>query len=108
MEVTAIKCMKFNKAKSKVLKLGLGLCNSAEKDTRALVKQKLNMSQQCTLAAINYCNTGLYQQESAKGSREAISVLNAREATSGTHCSVFNTPVHERDGYAGERPVEGH
>lgn len=82
-------------------------CNSAEKDTRALVKQKLNMSQQCTLAEINYCNTGLYQQELANGSREAISLLSAREATSGTHCSVLNMLVHERDGYAGERPVEG-
>lgn len=57
-------------------------CNPAEKDTRALVKQKLNTSQQCTLAAINYCNTGLYLQESAKGSREPIGLLSAHEATS--------------------------
>ncbi|KAK4826528.1 hypothetical protein QYF61_010025 [Mycteria americana] len=37
-------------------------CDSAEKDTRVLVKQKSNMSQQCTLAAINYCNTGLSRE----------------------------------------------
>lgn len=57
-------------------------CNPAEKDMRALEKQKLNTSQQCTLAAINYCNTGLYVQESASGSREAISLLSAHEGTS--------------------------
>lgn len=52
--------MKINKAKSQVLKLELGLNVILEQRTRVLVKQKLNVSQQRTLAAKNHDNIGLY------------------------------------------------
>ncbi|GAB0207754.1 mitochondrial enolase superfamily member 1 [Grus japonensis] len=117
--------MKFNKARCKVLHMGRGNpkhdyglgeewteSSPEEKDLGVLIDEKLNMSQQCALAAQKANRVlGCIKRSVTSRSREVILPLYSalvRPPTWSTASSSLGAPVQERHGAVGESPEEGH
>ncbi|GAB0206680.1 mitochondrial enolase superfamily member 1 [Grus japonensis] len=117
--------MKFNKAKCKVLHVGrrspkhdyrLGgewiESSPEEKDLGVLIDEKLNMSQQCVLAAqkANRVLGCIKNRRVTSRSREVILPLySALERPHLEHCIQLWGPQYRRDnGAVGVSPEEGH
>ncbi|GAB0203084.1 cAMP-dependent protein kinase inhibitor alpha [Grus japonensis] len=114
-----VKCMKFNKAKCKVLhvaqgnpkhnyRLGREQIESSpeEKDLGVLIDEKLNMSQQCMLAAQKANHIlGCIKRSVTSRSREVI--LHLYSTLVRPHLE-YRAPVQERHGGVGESPEEGY
>ncbi|GAB0208204.1 hypothetical protein GRJ2_003286100 [Grus japonensis] len=116
--------MKFNKAKCKVLYVGqrnpkhnyrLGRewieSSPEEKDLGVLIDEKLNMSQQCALAAQKANRVlGCIKRSMANRSREVILPLySALVRPHLEYCVQLWGPQYRRDnGAVGESPEEGH
>ncbi|GAB0197195.1 hypothetical protein GRJ2_002184800 [Grus japonensis] len=114
--------MKFNKAKCKVLHMGQGNPKhnyrlggewiesiSEEKDLWVLGDEKLNMSQQCALAAqkAKPCS-GLHQKQhdqQVKGGDPAP-LLHSGETPPGVVNPALGSPIKERHGPLGATPEE--
>ncbi|GAB0204123.1 cAMP-dependent protein kinase inhibitor alpha [Grus japonensis] len=121
---THANCMKFNKAKCKVLHVGrrnpkhnyrLGrewIDNSPEeKDLGVLIDGKLNTSRQCVLAAQKANHVlGCIKRGVTSRSREVILPLySALMRPHLQYCvQLWGGPVQERHGAVGESPEEGH
>jgi len=107
-----VNCMKFNKAKCKVLHLGWGNpkhkyrlvgewleSSPEEKDLGALGDEKLNMSQQCSLVAQKAnCLLGCIKRSVASRSRDVILPLcSALVRPHLEYCILLWSPQHNKD-----------
>ncbi|PKU39959.1 rna-directed dna polymerase from mobile element jockey- hypothetical protein [Limosa lapponica baueri] len=114
--------MKFNQAKCRVLHLGhckprhkyrLGgewlESSPEEKDLGVLVDEKLNVCQQCALAAQKAnCILSCIKRSVASRSREVILPLCSCETPPGALCPALESSTQEEHGSIGTGPAEGH
>ncbi|GAB0185945.1 cAMP-dependent protein kinase inhibitor alpha [Grus japonensis] len=102
-----VNLMKFNEAKYKVLHMGQGNpkhdyrlgrewieSSPEEKDLGMLVDEKLNMIQQCALAAQKANHVlGYFKRSMSSRSREVILPLCSHEILPGVLCSALGPPA---------------
>ncbi|GAB0190473.1 mitochondrial enolase superfamily member 1 [Grus japonensis] len=110
-------CMKFNKAKCKVLhnpkhnyRVGGEWIESSpeEKGLGVLINEKLNMTRQCVLAAQKANHIlGCIKRGVTSRSREVILPLCSHETPPGVLHPILG-PQHNRHGAVGASPEEGH
>jgi len=113
--------MKFKKAKCRVLHLGQGNVkhryqlggewiesSPEEKDLRVLVDEKLNMTQQCALAAqkVNHILGCIKSQQNEGG--DSAPLLQSAETPSGVQRPALEPSAQESHGPVGVIPEEGH
>jgi len=117
---THMNLMKFNKAKCKVLHMRQGNpkhkyrlgrerseSSSEEKDFGVLVDKKLNMTQQCTLAAQKAnCTLGCIPSSLASRSREGVLPLCSGETPPGVLRPALEPLAQDRHGPVGVGPEE--